>query len=185
MMSCMTNLVFGLFLNRDKADLAISEATSLGYKSDEISIIIKEGLIQSIPPKEQNLAEGAASGAATGGIIGGLAGLLIGLGAITIPGIGVLLIGGPISAVLGLTGTTATTVTGAVTGALTGGLVGSLVNLGVPAEEATIIEEKIKEGAIMVATAAKDEAEEGKLFAMFEKNGADQVSSIALKISKS
>lgn len=182
----MANLIFGLFVNRENAEQAVSELNRRGYNSDEISIIMREGVIEGgSNTTAESVAGGAVSGATTGGVLGGIAGLLIGLGAIAIPGVGGLLIGGPIAAALGLTGAAATTVSGAVTGALAGGLVGALVNLGIPKEQATIIEESIKEGAILVATAARDSEEEESLREIFEVNGADQVNAIALNTRRS
>ena len=178
----MANLVFGLFTNRENAEKTVDELNSMGYNADEISIIMKEGTIEGgTTSTAEHVAGGAVSGATTGGILGGLAGLLIGLGAIAIPGVGALLIGGPIAAALGLTGAAATTVSGAVTGALAGGLVGALVNLGIPEEQATVIQDRIKEGAILVATAARDADEEDRLREVFEVNGAEQVNAVALK----
>ena len=62
-------------------------------------------------------------------MVGGLAGLLIGIGAIAIPGIGVLLLSEPLSRMLGLTGAAAATVSGAGTGAIAGGVLGLLMGL--------------------------------------------------------
>lgn len=149
----MATVSLGVFSSRDRAEAAINALEVAGYAPQDISIVMKDieegkDLANSTGA---NMAEGAVSGATTGGIIGGIAGLLIGIGAITIPGVGALLIAGPLAAALGLTGTAATTAAGAMTGALAGGLVGGLSGLGISAADAKRYEDRVKEGAILVA----------------------------------
>jgi hypothetical protein len=175
----MAKMVLGVFIKENDAEMAIHELKDVGYNAKDISIVMRyktsaEGLRESTGV---NVAEGAVSGATAGGVLGGLAGLLIGIGAVTIPGIGALLIGGPLAAALGLSGAAATTVSGAVTGALAGGLVGSLMGLGIPEEEARVYEDRIKEGAILVAVPAR-EGNVSEAMNILEDFGADQVRSI-------
>ncbi len=101
---------------------------------------------------------------------------MIGIGAIAIPGIGGLLIGGPLAAALGLTGAAAATVSGAVTGALAGGLVGGLVGLGVPEETAKVYENRIREGGVLIAVAAREGDDEAH--AVLEEHGADEIRNV-------
>ncbi len=172
----MAGISLGVFADQDAAEEAIEDLRDAGYNPKDISIISRDTAVSRSMAEDTgaHMAEGAVSGATTGGVIGGLAGLLIGVGILTLPGIGALLIGGPIAAALGLTGAAATTVQGAVTGALAGGLVGALVGLGVPEEEAKAYESRIKEGAILLAVpstaSASREARE-----ILEENGAEEV----------
>src|SRR5258706_9338553 len=108
----MTYTIFGVFNDRVNAEDAIAELEKTGYSPKDISIIMKEGTERERFANDTgtNVAGSAATGATTGAVIGGIAGLLIGLGAITIPGIGAILIGGPFGAALGLTGAAATTI---------------------------------------------------------------------------
>jgi hypothetical protein len=175
----MVKMVLGVFAQENDAEQAIHELKDVGYNAKDISIVMRyktsaEGLRES---SGVNVAEGAVSGATAGGVLGGLAGLLIGIGAITIPGVGALLIGGPLAAAIGLSGAAATTVSGAVTGALAGGLVGSLMGLGIPEEEAKVYEDRIKEGAVLVAVPARDD-NVSEAMNILEDLGADQVRSI-------
>ncbi len=175
----MAKMVLGVFIEENDAEQAIHELKDVGYNAKDISIVMRyktsaEGLRESTGA---NVAGGAVSGATAGGVLGGLAGLLIGIGAITIPGVGALLIGGPLAAALGLSGAAATTVSGAVTGVLAGGLVGSLMGLGIPEDEARVYEDRIKEGAILVAVPAR-EGNVSEAMNILEDFGADQVRSI-------
>ena len=175
-----TSVVLGIFSTRDQASLAIDDLEQAGFDAKDISIILKDkdkGEIVETTDEAGSVAEGTVSGAVGGGVLGGLAGLLIGVGAIAIPGIGAVLIGGPLAAALGLTGVAATTVSGAVTGALAGGLVGALVGWGVPEEEAKLYEERIMEGGVLVAVPITHD-NENKVREILEENEADQIRTI-------
>jgi uncharacterized membrane protein YeaQ/YmgE (transglycosylase-associated protein family) len=175
-------LILGVFAERDQAEKAIDSLEEAGYSAKDISIVMKDAheAHDVADSTGATVADSAVSGATTGGVIGGIAGLLVGIGAITIPGVGALLIGGPLAAALGLGGAAATTVSGAVTGALAGGLVGALAGLGVPEEEAKIYEERVKEGAILVAIPLKEEGD-NEAQAILESHGADQIRTVSEK----
>jgi uncharacterized membrane protein len=172
----MDTTLLGIFSSRVHAENAISELTREGFDTRDISLVMKTE-DQPVSHNGTNMAEGAASGVVTGGVLGGLAGLLIGLGAITLPGIGGLLVAGPIAAALGLVGAAAATVSGALTGAVAGGIVGALVGLGLPEEEAKAYASKVRDGGILIAVPAQIEDEQ-KVRNIFVKNGADMIRSI-------
>jgi hypothetical protein len=88
----------------------------------------------------------AVQGAGFGAIVGGLTGVLVGLAALTIPGIGLAIVAGPIVAGL----------TGIVAGAVTGGIVGVLVKSGVPEDEAPYYAEGIRRGGTLVSVETSD-----------------------------
>jgi uncharacterized membrane protein len=175
-MALNQDTVLGLFENRDAADRAIALLQERGFSPKDISIITRDEQVNGEGDDTGNhVAEGALSGATTGGVIGALAGLLVGIGAIAVPGIGGLLVGGPLAAALGLTGAAATTATGAMTGALAGGLVGGLVGLGVPEDEARQYEERVKEGAVLLAVPAMEGNDAGDARQLLTDSGASQV----------
>lgn len=176
----MSGVTLALFDDRMDAEAAIEELREAGYNAEDISIVMRDAdEAQTIAEDTGvNMVEGATSGATTGAVIGGIAGLLIGVGAIAIPGIGGLLIGGPIAAALGLTGAAATTASGAVTGAVAGGLLGALMSLGVPEETARVYEDRIKEGAILLAIPSESESD-GEARSILEENGAEQTRFVA------
>lgn len=181
----MVNMNLGIFSDTKKANDAVNELIQKGFDPKQISIVMKgEGrdkiLIEN-PGNDTNMISGAGKGATTGGVIGGLAGLLVGLGAITIPGIGALLIGGPIAAALGITGVGATTVSGAVTGALAGGVVGALTHIGVPKETAQKYESDILSGGVLLAVPADTSAGTVDSRGVLEKHGAEQISTVNVK----
>jgi hypothetical protein len=168
-------MVLGIFTNRNYAERAILDLESAGYNPKDLSIIMRDqpeadDLADSTG---SNVATGAVSGMTTGGVVGGIAGLLIGMGAIAIPGLGGLLVGGPLAAALGFTGAAATTVSGAVTGALAGGLIGSLMGLGLPESDAVAYEQQIRDGAILLAV--PDLGKRDEVIDILEENSAQNI----------
>jgi hypothetical protein len=176
----MSGVTLGLFDDRMEAEAAITELSESGYNAQDISIIMRDaGEAQTMANDTgASVTQGAVSGATSGAMLGGLAGLLIGVGAIAIPGIGGLLIGGPIAAALGLSGAAATTVSGAVTGGVAGGLLGALMGLGVPESDAKVYEERIREGAILLAVPTRNEGDT-EARGILETHGAEQTRFIA------
>ena len=176
----MARMLLSLFKDADVAETAIKELEHSQFNPKEISLIMRDSA------RAQDVAEstgvdvvgGTVSGATTGGLIGALVGLLIG---VAVPGLGWLLIGGPIAAALGLTGAVATTVSGAVTGALAGGLIGALTSLGVPEEEARIYEERIKEGAVLLLVPVTSVNEESAR-SVLEQNAEGEVKAVDMPL---
>jgi uncharacterized membrane protein len=175
----MAKTVVGLFSDKTDADNAVNALRDAGFVSNDISIVVKDTAVSEDLQKSkgEQLAEGAVGGAATGGVIGGIIGLIAGVTAVALPGLGALLIAGPLAAALGLTGAAATTVSGAITGAVAGGLVGALVSLGMPQEQAERFEERIARGDILLAVDTTTEGED-KAREVFTKHNAEEVSTL-------
>lgn len=175
------NIVIGIFTDRAHAESALSDFENHGYSPKEISVIVKDGVLkeQIAESTGAHVASGLAEGATTGGVVGGVIGLLVGIGAVTLPGIGALLIGGPIAAALGLAGAAAVTAQGITTGAVAGGLLGALVGLGVPEETAKYYEQHVREGAIILAVSPKDTFTVEQVSQIFDAHGAQQVHYLA------
>lgn len=173
----MAKTILGIFTNREDAERALYKLEKEGYDPKDISIIMKDaGYARKLARDTgATVVENVATGATTGGAIGALAGLLVAAG--VIPGVGPLLIGGPLAAALGLSGAAATTVSGAATGALAGGLIGTLVSIGVSKEEAKFYQDRIREGGILIAIPAYSKEIE-HVMNILEANGADQIRAI-------
>ena len=172
----MARIVLGVFTKRDDAEGAIARLEGAGYSTKDMSIVMREEGARAEPGHTAgHMAEGAVSGATTGGAIGVLAGLLLANG--FFPGLGTLLIGGPIATALGLSGVAATAVSGALTGAAAGGLLGALSGFGLSHEEASEYEKSIKDGGILVIVPARL-GEEDEVRAIMREYSAGQVRSI-------
>lgn len=166
----MDTTTLGLFHTQESAENAINELSRNGIPSQDISIIMKDQeRAESVSEATGvQVAEGVTTGVTTGGILGGVAGLLVGIGAITIPGLGGVLIAGPL----------ASTISGALTGVLAGGLLGGLIVLGLPKDEALLYETDIKTGAILLGVPTT-ETSMITVKQILEKHHASQIRSVS------
>lgn len=147
----MENII-GVFQSKEVADLAFLDLVKAGYKSQYISVVLKEDLVLD---KEKGRKGGIASspfasGILSGGLIGGFTGVLVGLSAIFVPGLGAVLIAGPLASMLGIGGVGAVTISGVVTGVLAGGLAAGLIEIGLGKDVANFYERKVKDGEVLV-----------------------------------
>jgi hypothetical protein len=141
----MPKNVVGLFEGTARAEDAIKELQNAGFERDRISVIANE-------PSGENTLEahhhtGTASSAGAGAVIGGIAGLVAGLGALAIPGIGPIIVAGPLAVALGSAGV----------GAAAGGMIGALTGMNIPESDATYYAEGIRSGRTLVAVETDDE----------------------------
>ena len=147
-------IVVGVFASRDEAQRAIADLVEQGVREDEIGYAVKHEAAPNDPSPaavtDMTAADGPAGGAATGAITGGvLGGLIAAAAALIVPGVGPVLAGGLL----------ASTVGGAAIGAAAGGLLGTLVGLGVPEEEAALLEQEIHAGRAVVTVRAGSRAD--------------------------
>lgn len=157
----MTKAITATFDKKVDADMALNSLYGRGYSTSDISVITREDTVHV----EHPALEGVKEATATGGVVGGVLGLLAGIGILALPGIGSIFIAGPITVALGLTGALGTTASGALTGALVGGLLGAFKELGIDEVKAKILENKVREGSILLlinklATDADDQIED-------------------------
>lgn len=150
--------VFGVYEDAQQAHRAVEELLSMGYRSDEISILSKdkgqmddiEGIDTSMEGLDSSTEAGLKGGIVTGATIGGVGGLLAGLGALAIPGIGPIIAAGPLAAAL----------TGILAGGAVGGTIGTiggaLIDAGVPEEDARFVDERFDAGDIIVYVEADE-----------------------------
>lgn len=159
----MSKKIVGVYDTEQAAIHAIEQLKQRGIDNDDISILARDkGDVSAIQEETGTRApEGAAAGAAGGGVLGGLTGLLVGVGALAIPGIGPLVAAGPIAAAL----------TGAAVGAGAGGLVGGLIGLGIPENEASLYNEYVQDGNILVLVESRVERDH-KVYDAFRKTGS-------------
>jgi uncharacterized membrane protein len=143
--------IVALYDDLEDARSTVEELVEAGIRRDDISFITRDVSGEYAAhvedyDAEAEAADAAASGAAGGAVVGGLIGVLVGLGALTIPGLGPVIVAGPLAAGL----------VGVVTGAVTGGLLGALVGWGIPEEEAEYYAEAVRRGSTLVAVSATE-----------------------------
>ncbi len=134
----------GVFSHRQAAEDALTELRDSGFDLNQISLIAKNADSTHSSLAGNKADEGAKAGAVTGGALGGLGGLLVGLGALAIPGVGPVLLGGAAATAL------ATTLTGGAIGAAAGGIGGALVGLGIPEARAKVYSDRFQKGDYII-----------------------------------
>jgi hypothetical protein len=147
---------YGVFPHRRDAEAALTDLRNAGFPMENVSLIGKNtdgnGQIAGVGNKldtGNKADEGAKAGAVTGGALGGLGGLLVGLGALAIPGVGPVLLGGAAATAF------ATALTGGAIGAA-GGLVGALAGLGIPEDRARVYSDRLNRGDYLVMVDGSD-----------------------------
>ena len=122
---------------------------------------ISSGRPTDVNAKDTKAPQAAATGAGIGAALGGSLGWLAALSALAIPGLGALLIAGPLL--------------GAFAGAAAGGAVGVLVGVGIPEDEAKLHEERLKKGGVLVSVHAATREEVDRARNIFQKTGATDI----------
>lgn len=144
-----TPLQTGLFYDRAEAEDAVEELHQLGYRSDEISVMMSDAT--HTRDFAEKTGSKAAEGATTGGVIGGALGAI--LAGVTATGAVLAVAGTGGLAVPIVVGPLAAALAGLGAGGLAGGIIGALVGAGIPEHRARDIEKGLNEGGIMVAVA--------------------------------
>jgi hypothetical protein len=138
-----------------------------GFAPEQVSLVAKDKGVtrEVVETTGMGGGEGAGVGAVAGGITGGLLGWLVGIGALAIPGIGPIVAAGALATTLG----------GAAIGAATGGLIGALVDLGIPEEEATLYQEGVGRGGMLLTIHANSDAQLYEANEVMRRNGGTDV----------
>ncbi|HLL60770.1 MAG TPA: DUF1269 domain-containing protein [Candidatus Nitrosocosmicus sp.] len=163
----MAHLVTGIFFDSKSAGDAVAELKEMGFTKD-ISIVAKDLKDDELKSHDikKDVTDVAAGSAAIGAGMGALTALLVGAATITLPGIGGILLTGPLLAAAGAAG-----------GALTGGLVGALVDAGLPEEKAKAYAHHIEKGEVFVSVSVSSEQEQ-EVSEVFIKHGVVDMDSI-------
>ncbi len=142
--------VVGMFETRSEAEDAIHRLQAAGFGRESIGVAMRDhresGDLAETTGSNDLAAEGATAGGLTGAATGALVGIALVGSTILLPGIGTVLIGGPLAAGL----------TGAAIGAASGGLIGGLVGAGIPEDEASEYSSRLERGHILVSVQAAD-----------------------------
>jgi outer membrane lipoprotein SlyB len=143
----MQKAVVCVVQSRDEAIAIIEQLQAAGIANAEISAVFPhhEDGHEFARKYQVDIPDAALPGGVVGGtagaFIGGTIGLLAGVGALAIPGIGPLVAAGPLVALLA----------GASTGATFGAVAGGLITLGIPEAHAKHLENKLKDGQILLS----------------------------------
>jgi len=136
--------VVAVYPDHPSAEEAVRRLLKEGFAMSDVSIVGRDFQVEEAPIGFVSTSDFARAGAGTGAWVGGLFGLLFGAAFLVLPGVGPVIIAGPLSAAL-LGG-----LEGALAGAAFGALSGALVGLGVPKNQAFKYETQVKAGKFLV-----------------------------------
>jgi hypothetical protein len=136
--------IVAVYPDHPAAEKAIQQLYDAGFAKGDLSIIGRDFQVKEEPVGFISPTDYAKAGAATGASFGGLFGLLVGVAVVLIPGVGPVIVAGPLAAAL-LAG-----MEGAIAGSALGGLAGALVGWGVPKERALKYETQMEGGKFIV-----------------------------------
>jgi hypothetical protein len=155
---------------RERVDRIIAQAQASGIPAGNISVIAPDDR-QGRDPADEKPREGseklhdAAAGAMAGGVTLGILGCIAGLVSIAVPGLGFLIVGGPLAAALG---------DAAVGGAL-GAIAGGLLGLRVPEHRAKSYEESLRKGSTIISIHAANGRELAQARELLAKSEVDEI----------
>ena len=134
----------GVFQNSRDAEVAVTRLHELGYRKDEISVMMSDATRARDFALETHSksAEGTTAGGIIGGTLGGIAAAMTTViaGTVITGGAALPLMAGPIAAILA----------GIGAGGVAGGIIGALVGAGIPETQAREIEGYVNQGAIVI-----------------------------------
>ena len=136
--------VFGIYSNRKTVEDALAGLRTANFRNSDISILAPENLgdfhdIATV--KSTKAPEDAVAGAVIGAILGAIFCWLVGSGTLAIPGLGPLVIAGPVIAAL----------TGVGSGGVVGGIIGAILGARIPEFEARRYESRVRKGGILLS----------------------------------
>lgn len=160
--------IVAVFPDHEAAERMVRHLHADGIPMGDLSIIGRGAQTTEEPVGFVSAGDYATAGAATGAWFGGLLGLCVGAAFLVLPGIGPIMVAGPLAAALlgGIEGALAGTALGSVTGALVG--------WGVPKEKALRYETHVIGGKFLVAVRGEPEVI-ARVQALLDRESSDHI----------
>jgi hypothetical protein len=136
--------VVAVYKDHASAENAVRLLHKDGFALDAISIMGRNLQVTEEPFGLVSTGDYVKAGARSGALVGGLAGIALGAAFLTVPGVGPIVVAGPLAA------SVLAAVEGAVAGVAMGAIGGALVRWGVPREHALKYESEVKGGKYLV-----------------------------------
>ena len=175
-----TKMVTGLFRDRASADRAWRAAIDLGYKREDINLMLSEETRERMFGGEQNTglsakaAEAAEEPTAGAEKVGGPTGGNIGMIAPVLAAVGTLLLipggiiaAGPVAIALGAAGAVG----------VAGGVIAALTDWGVPKGRVELYEAGIRKGGVLIGVKPRSEDDAQELANVWKASGGELVHS--------
>jgi hypothetical protein len=157
-----------IYETMSKAEAAVEALDVGGFPIKQVSIVAQNLESEKRVNGYVTAADTSKAGAQAGAWLGGIFGLLVGAAFVWVPGVGPLVVAGPLAAAL-LGG-----VEGAIGGAALGGVLGGIAGWGISKEHILKYEEVVKGGKYLVA-AHGNKSEVAKAQEILKNTGADEV----------
>jgi len=158
----------GVYETMTKAEAAVEALDGGGFPIQQVSIVAQNLVSEKRVHGYVTASDTSKTGAQAGAWLGGIFGLLVGAAFVWVPGVGPLVVAGPLAAAL-LGG-----VEGAVGGAALGGILGGIAGWGISKEHILKYEEVVKGGKFLVA-AHGTPAEIAKAQEILKSTGAEEL----------
>jgi hypothetical protein len=168
----MKNLIGGLFITQENANLAYEALQKSGFASEEINMFIhkpRNKIVRSTEIRIQDIARNAIIGGLIGGAIGGFLGFLVGTGMISLPYLE------PGSVPRDPLFLFMSIIWGLVTGGLTGIILGVASRLLRSREKAEVMTSEIEKRGVIVTVDIGDPQSETRARRVMEENEAVEV----------
>ncbi len=143
--------IVAVYTDHPAAEHAVKRLHESGFAMSELSIVGRDFQVTEEPVGFVSAGDYARAGAKTGASFGGMFGLLVGAAFLVLPGVGPIVVAGPLAAAL-LAG-----IEGALAGTALGSLAGALVGWGVPKDRALKYETQVKGGKFLVVARGNEE----------------------------
>ena len=149
--TAIVSSVVAVYPDHVAAERAVRQLHVAGFALDDLSIVGRGSEVTEEPYGFVSRGEYVKAGAESGSLFGGLFGLCVGAGFLVLPGVGLVVVAGPIAAAL-LAG-----IEGALAGTALGSLAGALVGWGVPKDRAIKYENHVKGGKFLIVVRSMPE----------------------------
>jgi hypothetical protein len=149
--STINSSIVAVYPNHDAAERMVRHLHEAGIPLSDLSIVGHGSQTTEEPVGFVSESDYATAGAATGAWFGGLFGLCVGAAFLVLPGVGPVVIAGPLAAAL-LAG-----IEGAVAGTALGSVAGALIGWGIPKDRALKYETHVIGGRFLVIIRAEPE----------------------------
>jgi hypothetical protein len=136
--------IVAVYPDHPAAECAVRRLHEEGFALEDLSIVGRDFQTSEEPIGFVSLGDYARAGAKTGACFGGLFGLVVGAAFLVLPGLGPVVVAGPLAAAV------VAAAEGALAGTALGSLAGALVGYGVPKDRALKYETQVKGGKFLV-----------------------------------
>jgi hypothetical protein len=177
-----STLAIGSARTRHLAERLIAQLKQADFPEQDLSVMLADDRLKDDPkialdhkpgddPADEKPRDGSEKlkgltvGAVSGGVILGTIGGLIGLASLAIPGLGLILVAGPITAVL----------TDAAAAGAAGAIAGALMGMRIPEHRAQQYERRVREGNILISVHTQNTEALKRAMNILEKGGAEDL----------